>query len=160
MFTKTKISAVISLFLFLSLTAASFPKAPNPEPQQNCYVLLEPLQIGKESPKAPNIVCGNSTTLAATTIVGIDYSGSLYSGTTLNWTTTNSQGCTGGSSFVSPSMPSGWNDVVSSAKGYQGCNNNPHWESTYYGGASITCMPNCSTMGAIDNKTSSVKWKP
>ena len=153
MFTKTKISAVISLFLFLSLTAATFSKGPNPEPRQDCYVLID---------NAPNVVCRDSTTLVAatTTIVGIDYSGSLYAGTTLNWTTTNSQGCTGGASYGSPGMPSGWNDVVSSAKGYQGCNNNPHWESTNYGGASITCMPNCSTMGAIDNKTSSVKWKP
>jgi hypothetical protein len=109
---------------------------------------------------APTIQPGHVTqemlAPASQTVISIDYSQPNYQGSTLVWYVNNSYGCNTGWSYANPTMPSGWNDVVSSAHSYGGCNNNPHYEHTYYGGALIFCT--CSTMGVMDNQTSSEKW--
>lgn len=91
-----------------------------------------------------------------TGVIGINYSSPNYQGSSLVWVVNNTVGCNTGYSYVSPTMPSGWNDVVSSARTYGGCNNNPHYEHTYYSGAVLNCT--CATMGVMDNATSSEKW--
>jgi len=94
----------------------------------------------------------------SSTVIGIDYSGTSFSGSTLTWTTSNPNGCSDGTIYMQPSMPSGWANVVSSARSYQGCARYYHYEDTYYGGSVLDCGYSCSSMGAMDNQTESEKW--
>lgn len=88
------------------------------------------------------------------TIIGVAYSGSDYSGTSLTWI--GHGNCGWFTSYSASSMPSGWDNVISSAIEYAGCANNPYFEHTNFGGASIDCT--CATMGVMDNQASSAKW--
>lgn len=56
------------------------------------------------------------------------------------------------------SMPSGWSDRISSARGYSGCGKVVHYQHTNFGGASITCRPNCASVGLLNDRTSSIRW--
>jgi hypothetical protein len=92
----------------------------------------------------------------ASTLISTDYDGSGMTGATLAWTVSNTNGCNGGFQYSAASMPSGWNDRVSSSKSAHGCATNRHFHNTNFGGAAITCT--CSTMGAMNNETSSETW--
>lgn len=88
-------------------------------------------------------------------VLAIDYSGSNFTGSTLVWEASGT--CVDSAWFVN-SMPSGWNDVVSSTQGYSGCNFNQLWEHNNRTGANQVCTPSCATLGAMDNQTSSRYW--
>jgi hypothetical protein len=92
----------------------------------------------------------------AGTLISTDYDGGSMSGATLTWTVSNTNGCNGGFQYSAASMPSGWNDRVSSSKSAHGCASNRHFHDTSFGGAGITCT--CSTMGTMNNQTSSETW--
>jgi hypothetical protein len=55
-------------------------------------------------------------------------------------------------------MPSGWDNRVSSARGFSNCNYYYHYQNTAYGGTSIACHTECASMGTLDNDTSSERW--
>lgn len=67
--------------------------------------------------------------------------------------------CTPSEGYLQPSMPSGWNDAVSSARSYSGCHQFIHYEHLNYAGTSITCDmgKTCQTMGIMNNRTSSFR---
>lgn len=90
------------------------------------------------------------------TVISVEYKDPNYSGQSFVWYVNNSFGCTTGWSYAQPTMPSGWNDVISSSASYGGCHYVRHYEHTYYGGSKIDCT--CATMGAMNDKTSSLKW--
>lgn len=90
------------------------------------------------------------------TVIGIDYTNSGYGGSSFTWYVNNGVGCQTGNTYAQPSMPSGWNDVVSSAHSYGGCANYRHFQDNNYGRALYVCT--CSSMGVMDNQTSSEKW--
>jgi hypothetical protein len=94
----------------------------------------------------------------SSTVIGIDYSESGFSGSTLTWTTSNPDGCSDGTIYMQPSMPSVWAKEVSSARSYQGCARYYHYDYANYGGSALDCGYSCSTMGAMDNQTESEKW--
>ena len=91
------------------------------------------------------------------TVIGIDYVNSNFQGNTLTWTEPNG-GCKAGTSFQASSMPSGWNDVVSSARSFGNCNTYTHFENAGFTGSELNCGGQCATMGAMNDKTSSEKW--
>lgn len=71
-------------------------------------------------------------------------------------------GCHFGAQFVSPTLPSNWNDQTRSARGYNYCDNNPQYQHTWFTGLNITCtfQNSCGTLGSLDREVSSVKWRP
>jgi hypothetical protein len=94
---------------------------------------------------------------AVTIVIGIDYMNANYGGASYTWTTTAT--CTEFPEYWVSSMPSGWNDDISSYRDYAGCNVNPHWENVDYKGALANCGPNCSYIGAaMNDRTSSEDW--
>ena len=96
---------------------------------------------------------------AATTVISIDYSDANFQGASLTWNVSGIVSCSGFPDFQAASMPSGWNDVISSYRDFANCNNNPHYENNNFGGAVVNCGPNCSYVGnAMNDKTSSEKW--
>lgn len=92
----------------------------------------------------------------ATFVVAIDYVNASFQGATLTWTAPTA--CNSTHSYQASSMPSGWNDVVSSTRGFANCNTNVLYENSNFGGALQICSPNCSGLGAMNDKTSSRSW--
>lgn len=153
----------------------------------NCVVKIDPVQPGQQSSHVSQPQCfatfaeaiaaatGGTVHLSSsvkpsqltqamlgdtpdtTTVIGVDYVNSHYGGNSLTWTST-SGGCTSTQTFQASSMPSGWNDVVSSALSYQNCNTYWHYQNINFGGAQIDCGPSCATMGVMNDQTSSEKW--
>ena len=96
---------------------------------------------------------------AATYVLSIDYTGSNYTGNALIWT--GPSPCTTRTTDVDyqiPSMPAGWDNVISSYKTYANCWGKD-WENTNYTGASVGYNGSRSYIGAaLDNRTSSEQW--
>jgi hypothetical protein len=94
---------------------------------------------------------------AVSIVISIDYMNSNYGGASYTWVT--SATCTEFPEYWASSMPSGWNDDISSYADYAGCNVNPHWEDVDYKGAEVSCGPDCSYVGAaMNDRTSSEDW--
>lgn len=90
-------------------------------------------------------------------VAAVDYQHSNYGGSTLTWTSTGP--CTLWTYYVGTSMPSGWNDVVSSTRGYSDCDRNIIFEHQNSGGARITCTPDCSSLGGMNDTASSREFR-
>lgn len=93
------------------------------------------------------------------TIIGIDYWDTNWQGSSLMYTTTNSAGCTAGSNYYWSSLPSPWNDQISSARSYTGCEYFHHWVNTGFSGGQYICVWSCANLGALNDTTSSVGLK-
>jgi hypothetical protein len=95
----------------------------------------------------------------STYVIGIEYTATNFLGSSYVFSTSVS--CAGGYAIGTSSMPVGWNNVISSAKAYSGCNHSYHYESPDYGGAVMDCGTGCSDIGdAMDDRTSSIRWTP
>jgi hypothetical protein len=173
----------VALAMALALIPAATAAAPQTS-SEHCVTMVQPMRPGEHPAPAASVRCfarfdnaiayatGGAVRIDAqhsralepkelavtssTTVIGVDYRDSGFSGSTLTTTTSHTPGCTDGTSFGSSSMPGGWNDVVSSAIGYQGCNSFRHYEHTSFGGALYTCT--CSSMSIMNDRTSSEQW--
>src|SRR5216683_598930 len=87
-------------------------------------------------------------------VLSIDYKDINFGGATLTWT--QSSGC---GSFQAGSMPSGWNDVVSSVITESGCANTLY-QNINFGGTTFSISRNSSAakLGTFNDQTSSEKW--
>jgi hypothetical protein len=112
-------------------------------------------RVAREAAPAGFRSAGSEVVPDVSTRISIDYDSSGFTGSTLTWTVANSFGCVGGS-YQAGSMPSGWNDRVSSAHSYGGCSVNAHYHDANFLGSGINCT--CSTMGTMSNQTSSETW--
>jgi hypothetical protein len=95
-----------------------------------------------------------------TTIIGIWWEHPQYStaqgGRTLTWTTDFANVCSG-TAYGGTTMPTGWNDIVSSAYVYSNCTDFENYQHSSYGGLRIDCTPGCPAMGSMNDQTSS--WR-
>jgi hypothetical protein len=105
---------------------------------------------------APAAQPGASVSPLTSYVLSIDYVNANYGGSSFIWY----GGATCAStSYAQPTMPSGWNDVVSSFRTYSGCLVD-HFENTYYGGSSTGYWSSHSYIGdAMNDRTSSEKWR-
>jgi hypothetical protein len=92
---------------------------------------------------------------AGSFVVAIDYENTNFGGSTLTWTSPGP--CTAGSGFLAASMP-GFNDKLSSTRGFSDCAKNVIWEHQNFAGTKLTCRPNCSSVGSMNDKASSREW--
>ena len=116
-----------------------------------------PADATDDTLNAPRGAAARDASAQSTTVIGIDYTSTPYLGATKTWT--SADGCYGGASFQSV-MPSAWNNVIRSSLTFGGCSTSRHYDSATYSGSSIACSPNCASMGAMDQKTSSERWTP
>ena len=91
-------------------------------------------------------------------VIGIDWDDNDYRGGSYTWVV-DGNGCSSTIQYGVSSMPSGWDNRVSSARGYSNCNSFYHYKNTNYDGSLIVCDPECSSMGTLNNATSSEKWR-
>jgi hypothetical protein len=89
-----------------------------------------------------------------TYVLSVDYKNASFQAPSLTWT--QSQQC---GSYQASSMPTGWNDVVSSVATYSGCANT-QYKNINFGGAtfSVGRDSQAASMGSFNDSTSSEKW--
>jgi hypothetical protein len=96
----------------------------------------------------------------AATVIGIWWEHPQYStaqgGRTWTWTTDYAPVCSG-AFYAGSTMPTGWNDIVSSAHVYSNCTDFENYQHSSYGGLRIDCTPACPAMGTMNDQTSS--WR-
>jgi hypothetical protein len=87
-------------------------------------------------------------------VLSIDWTNVNFTGDSLTWEQSSKCG-----SFQASSMPSGWNDVVSSVETFNGCANTLY-QNTNFGGNTLSIGRNTSaaTLGSFNDETSSQKW--
>jgi peptidase inhibitor family I36 len=87
-------------------------------------------------------------------VLSIDWMNINFTGGSLTWEQSSKCG-----SFQASSMPSGWNDVVSSVETFSGCANTLY-QNTNFGGSTFSIGRNSSaaTLGSFNDETSSEKW--
>jgi hypothetical protein len=95
-------------------------------------------------------------------VVAIDYEHINYGGASLFWIADGP--CDPSHSptppgWQSPSMPSGWNDRLSSTRAYWDCSRNILFEHSNYGGGHVICRPDCSSVGWMNDRTSSRRFQ-
>jgi len=89
-------------------------------------------------------------------ILAIDYHDANFTGSTLTWQQSTACGF-----YQAGSMPSGWNDVISSVDDFSGCANTLYHDSNF-GGSTFRIGVNGSaaSLGSFNDQTSSQKWCP
>jgi hypothetical protein len=91
-----------------------------------------------------------------TYVLSIDYDGTNFTGASLTWTQSSRCG-----SFQAASMPSGWNDRVSSVAAYSNCANSLFKNNNYVTPRyNIGRNGSVGNLGSFSNVTSSEKWCP
>lgn len=99
----------------------------------------------------------SSASAAVQIVVGIDFDNANFGGSTYTWVVPNT-GCTDNTFYSVSTMPTGWNDRISSAKAYSNCNYFYHYQDANFGTPSVVCNTDCSGMGSLNDATSSEKW--
>lgn len=95
--------------------------------------------------------------IASVVVLGADWEGPNYGGQwSVNWEASST--CTASRSWTVSYIGDYYNDKISSAKSYGGCHKFHHWEHGSFGGAVLICQPNCSSMGVMNDQTSSLSW--
>ena len=162
------------------LAAGPAPGAPSAT-GSTCAMSLSPLVAGQSISKARVLGCWDTVgqaeralgiaasalagadsgagLAAGQTVIGRDFSSTGFLGSQQIWFASNTQGCSGGATY-SFAMPTGFNNATRSAQGFAGCGHNTHYDPPSASGLSILCASACSSMGAMDLKTSFVRWAP
>jgi hypothetical protein len=150
-------------------STAGLTRAALPEPTVDCFdsfaESIEFITGGELSAESPAELestlaePGTGAVTMASVLLGIEYKGSLYTGSSLALYGSSGSGCGGGSTYGFSSMPSGWSNVISSARVYANCRST-HYDYTSYRGSTITCYGACQYMGTMSNKTSSILFRP
>lgn len=95
------------------------------------------------------------------TVIAIDYDGINRQGNTLVTQVSDGNGCLNTNwarSSLGAGWPWGWDNVIGSAEAFQNCNHSYHYEHQNFQGAVLDCGTYCSSMGVMDNQSSSIAW--
>lgn len=93
----------------------------------------------------------------ASVLIGTEYNLSGFGGSSNNYFVTTT--CTASTTWQVANVGATWNDKFESGKGFGGCHTNKKFRDTNFGGPVVTCAPNCSDYGALDNQVSSLRWR-
>ena len=165
------ILGVLTALAVLSAAPISAAAATTNEAGKHCVVEVHPID-STELPAEPvcfdtpaeaaaylgsigvGVTAGSG--IAASTIVGMVYRDYNEGGESLTFW--GSSGCTG-VTFGFPSLASGWDNSISSARASNGC-----WVTLYtntsYGGSRLNCTPYCASIGSWNDNVKSLVFRP
>jgi len=126
-----------------SIFAATSGRVRLPASEKPWAVTPDQLNASGDTPPPPT-----------TFVLSIDWVNTNFTGGSLSWEQSSKCG-----SFQASSMPSGWNDVVSSVETFSGCANTLY-QNTNFGGNTFSIGRNSSAanLGSFNDETSSEKW--
>ena len=91
-----------------------------------------------------------------TYVLSVDYHDANFSGSTFTWTAAAPCGY-----YLTGSMPSGWNDVISSVADYSGCATTLYHDANFGGSTyRIGVNGSAASLGSFNDQASSQKWCP
>lgn len=94
-------------------------------------------------------------TSSSSVIIGIEYQDPGYGGASRVYDV-NATPCSGGGNYSEPDLRgSSFNDSISSARAYAGCQST-HYQYSQFTGSLHACT--CSSMGYMDDRTTSIYW--
>ena len=96
-------------------------------------------------------------TVTADVLIGTEFHATNYTGPSKSYFATAT--CSTGVVWDLATLGT-WDDRFSSGKGFGGCDTNKKFQNANFGGSVVTCTPNCTTYGSINNDVSSLRWKP
>ncbi len=94
----------------------------------------------------------------ANVMIGSEYDIQTYLGDSKNYFAPTA--CAGDDIWEVSYVGDAWNDMFESGKGFGGCDHNRKFGAADFAGTSIVCTPNCTDYGVLNNKVSSLRWKP
>jgi hypothetical protein len=95
---------------------------------------------------------------ASDVLIGTEWNGLSYSLASNSYYA--SATCSASNTWQVNYVGDDWNDRFESGKGFGGCDHNKKFEAADFDGAVITCTPNCTGYGSLNNQVSSLRWKP
>ncbi len=90
-------------------------------------------------------------------LIGQDFDLTSYRTLLVQWTG-SAYGCTTGQTYAIPNVGSALNDRIDSSKSFSGCTRYSHYQNASYTGSLFPCATACSTLGSLNNQTTSVRW--
>jgi hypothetical protein len=90
-------------------------------------------------------------------LIGQDFDLTGYRTLLVQWTGT-AYGCTTGSTYAIPNVGTSLNDRIESSKSFSGCTHDYHYQNSSYTGTVQPCGTLCSTLGTMNNQTTSIRW--
>jgi hypothetical protein len=100
-----------------------------------------------------------SVTINAGVVIGIDYEDAKWTGSTLTWTA--NIGCDGNigfADFEAFSMPSGWNDEITSFRSFSNCQTVLFEHNGFFGATTQKAVDLSFGGSAMDDRASSIRW--
>ncbi|WP_157181247.1 hypothetical protein [Actinopolymorpha alba] len=98
------------------------------------------------------------TAAAAQPLLGIEYQNGSFGGESLVLYGSSGTGCYAGTWYGFPRMSDlGFDNRISSARAYSNCIGKHH-DGTSYTGDYVYCESSCSSLGAMNDRTSSIKF--
>lgn len=114
----------------------------------------------EQNSAAPSGVTGSTTTAAAMRMIGVSYKGKDYTSSNQVFYGNNSGGCEG-VTFGFPKLSTYLqNNVISSMTTFGNCWSTLYDLEKYVKGESTNCVPHCTTLGSMDNRASSMVFRP
>jgi hypothetical protein len=111
--------------------------------------------------EAPSRADGASTYSANPRVIGVSYKGKNHTGDIQIYYGANRGGCEGGVTFGFPKLSTLLqNNVISSMLSLGNCWSTLYDLENYVKGESTNCVPHCTTLGSMDNRASSIVFRP
>jgi hypothetical protein len=89
-------------------------------------------------------------------VIGTEWNSTGFAGSSVSYEATST--CTASTTWEISNL-GGDSDKWESGKGFGGCDTNKKFANTSFSGSSVTCTPNCSTYGSLNNQVSSLRWR-
>jgi hypothetical protein len=108
------------------------------------------------------VLAGTSAKVApadTTTIIGIHWEHEDRGGRDRIYYVKGAAPCASGRVWQIAALDAGWDGLVSSAEAFGGCGTFVQFGSKGYGGQSRACTPYCASLGALNDKVKSVRWR-
>jgi hypothetical protein len=94
-----------------------------------------------------------------TTIIGIHWEHAGRQGRDRIYFVKGADPCAGGRVWQISKLDRGWDSIASSAEGFGGCGTFVQFARPKFKGGSRACTPYCDSLGALNDRVGSIRWR-